>query len=252
LIFKGQRVATYPPTLDKREEVLATGDTSLDPEPSHEVAYQRIFEAYMSFESPPKFYRSDSTDLAASEIGEKVPLWMHTAKQISVGGRRQVLEDGADVCNSESDSENEDHGEILTGMYTSDIPVDQEGVPLTSAYKLTPEQAAVLRWAAKSTGEFSGSTVQALASDPSLSTTLLPAAKLAPEVPVKKSAKKLALPAPSRIEGAGEPVQGKSGRATRSRTEQEKRDQRASTELVPVTKKRASRAGSSRAVLGSG
>jgi hypothetical protein len=82
---------------------------------------------------------------------------MYTAKQISIGGRRQVLEDGADACNSESDSENEDHGEILTGMCTSEIPVDQEGNPLTAAYKLTSEQAAVLRL---------GSTIHASAADP--------------------------------------------------------------------------------------
>jgi hypothetical protein len=60
------------------------------------------------------------------------------------------------------------------------------------------------------------------------------------------------LPAPSRIEGAGELIQGKSGTATRSRTKQEKGDQRASIELVPATKKRASRAGSLLAVVRSG
>jgi hypothetical protein len=38
---------------------------------------------------------------------------MNTAAQVSIGGRRQMLEDGNDLCNSESDSENEDHGEDL-------------------------------------------------------------------------------------------------------------------------------------------
>jgi hypothetical protein len=66
-----------------------------------------------TIESPPRFYRSDSPELGALGIGEKVPLWMHTAKQ--------VLEDGADVCNSESDSENEDHGAVLSrDVYVSD------------------------------------------------------------------------------------------------------------------------------------
>jgi hypothetical protein len=121
---KDQRVVIYLPTLDKLEEVLASGGTSLDPEPSHDIAYQRLFEAYMSSESPPRFYRSDSSELGALGTESEVPLWMHAAKQISIGGRRQVLEDGADACDSESDSENEDHGEVLSGMYTSQILVD--------------------------------------------------------------------------------------------------------------------------------
>jgi hypothetical protein len=121
-------------------------------------------------------------------------------------------------------------------MYTSKIPVDREGNPLMDAHKLTSEQAASLRWAAKATA----------------STTILPAAMIVPEVPVEKSTNKLELPAPSRIEGAGEPTQGKSGMATRSRSKQEKGDQRASIELVPVTRKRANRAGSLRAMIGSG
>jgi hypothetical protein len=106
---KGQRVVIYPPTLDKLEEVLPSGDISLDPEPRPDVAYNKIFEAYMPSESPPRFYRSDSPELGALGIAEKVPLSMHTAKQISIRGRRQVLEDGADVCDSESDSENDVH-----------------------------------------------------------------------------------------------------------------------------------------------
>jgi hypothetical protein len=60
---------------------------------------------------------------------------MHTAAQISTGGRKQVLEDGADVCNSESDSENEDHGEDLKGMYKH-IPLDSNGCPIDARHRL--------------------------------------------------------------------------------------------------------------------
>jgi hypothetical protein len=155
----------------------------------------------MSFESRPRFYRSDSSELGALGIGEKVSSWMYSAKQVSICGRRQVLEDGADVCNSKIDSENEDHGEVLTGMYTSKIPVDQEGNPLTGAYKLTPEQAAVLRI---------GSTIQPSAADHRSSPSM--------NTPVQKIADTRGLSDPSRFDGVGEPTQGKSGMTPRSQT----------------------------------
>jgi hypothetical protein len=70
---------------------------------------------------------------------------MHTAAQVSTGGRKHVLENGPDVCDSESDSENEDHGEVLSGMYTKDIPLDSNGCPIDARHKLSAEQASALR-----------------------------------------------------------------------------------------------------------
>jgi hypothetical protein len=166
-----QCVVIYPPTSDKLEEVLATGDSNRDPEAGHDMACQRIFEACASFEQLPRFYSSSSPELLASEVGSKVAEWMHTAKQVSVGGRKQVLEDGNDVCDSESDSENEDHGEVLSGMYTSKIPVDKEGNPLSAAYKLSPEQVAAQRWGPSTSCVFTGSTIQPSTADPGMSTT---------------------------------------------------------------------------------
>jgi hypothetical protein len=48
---------------------------------------------------------------------------MEDAPQIAVAGYRQVLEDGPDVCDSESDSENSDHSEMwnYADMYTPDV-----------------------------------------------------------------------------------------------------------------------------------
>jgi hypothetical protein len=46
---QGQRVVIYPPFLKKPEEVLVSGDSSCDPEPSHDIAYQRILTACHSF-----------------------------------------------------------------------------------------------------------------------------------------------------------------------------------------------------------
>jgi hypothetical protein len=171
----GRRVAIYPPTLDKPEEVLASGDTSLDPEASHDIAYERILAACASFENPPGFFSSDSQDFGGLDIVERVPKWMHTAKEISIGGRRQVLEDGNDVCDSESDSDNEDHGEKLTGIYTPEIPVGEEGRPLNSAYKLSNDQSNAMRVRARCSEEFKGSPIQASAAGSCEPSSLNPA-----------------------------------------------------------------------------
>jgi hypothetical protein len=52
--------------------------------------------------------------------------WMAEAKVTAVGSYRMVLEDGPDKCNSESSNEYSDHGDELTGMYTSDM-LDEDG-----------------------------------------------------------------------------------------------------------------------------
>jgi hypothetical protein len=153
-----QRIVIYPPFLDKLGEVLGSGDPSCDPETSHAMAYQPIYEAYQSFETPPKLLTSDSPKLATSDFAEKIPLWMTLPHEISIEGRRQVLEDGADVCNSESDSENGDRGNELTGCYVG-IPLDDQGNPLSASYKLSEQQAAAMRWEARQEKSFAGSTI---------------------------------------------------------------------------------------------
>jgi hypothetical protein len=61
------------------------------------------------------------------------------ARRIAVAGYRQVLEDGKDVCNSESDAEYSDHGEQWT-----DADIDTAGASLASV-RLTSEQANAIR-----------------------------------------------------------------------------------------------------------
>jgi hypothetical protein len=129
-----RRIVIYPPTLTQFSRVLS-GDTSNLSE-GHEIAYQRISDVFSVYEVPPAFYL---------DIAEKVPGWMNAAAQTSIGGRRKVLENGADVCNSESDSENDEHGEVLTGMYTNSVPKDANGNPIGAACKLSQEQAHELR-----------------------------------------------------------------------------------------------------------
>jgi hypothetical protein len=225
---KGQRVVIYPPSLDKLPEVLVSGDTSRDPEPSHESAYLRVFAACASFETVPGFFSSDSQEFGGLDIHDKVPQWTHTAKEISVGGRRQVLEDGNDVCDSESDSENEEHGDELKGGYVG-IPVDEHGDPICACHKLSPEQAAALRWEAQQSKGIMVSTTRASAAGTHMPTTHSPPLRGEKLTPVnsddedsmtedqkrqhasalKRSMKAntRGLPATSRFEGAGEQSQ---------------------------------------------
>jgi hypothetical protein len=63
---------------------------------------------------------------------------------IAVCSYRLVLEDGPDVCTSESENEYSDHGEVLEGMYISDV-LDSEGHPILDRARMTEEQARRLR-----------------------------------------------------------------------------------------------------------
>jgi hypothetical protein len=137
-----QRVVIYPPSLSKLKTVLVTGNIGLDMEDGHDIAYQRILSACSLHASPPAFFSADSRDFGGLDIGDKVQAWMYTAAQVLIGDRRQVLEDGPDTCNSESDSENEGHGEVLSGMYTADIPVDSKGRPIDARHTLSAKQTS--------------------------------------------------------------------------------------------------------------
>jgi hypothetical protein len=149
----------YPPELDKLEAVLVTGDMSLDSEDGHDIAYQLILGACHSFENPPGFFPNSSQDFGGLDIAGEIPEWSRIAKKVSIGGRRQVREDGKDMYGSESDSYTEEHGETLTGMYTSEIQIGKDGKPVGSAYRLSNDQANPLRAAASSQErEFKGPT----------------------------------------------------------------------------------------------
>jgi hypothetical protein len=135
----------------------------------------------------------------------------------------------AEMCNSESDSENEDHGEVLTGMYTKDIPLDSDGRPIDSRYKLSENQANALRAQAAQPPR---PTTQASAAGSPEPTTHSPSkAKLASEAAPKKAAPKA--PAPSE-----HPMK------TRSRVGEQ--------ESSAKKKRKASRTGGLRPAVGSG
>jgi hypothetical protein len=134
-----QRVVIYPPSLSKLETVLISGHIESDTENGHDIAYQRILSSCSLYANPPVFFPADSQDFGGIDIADKVQVWMHTSAQVSTGGRKQVLENGPDVCDSESDSENEDHGEVLSNMYTDDIPLDSNGCPIDGRHRLSTD-----------------------------------------------------------------------------------------------------------------
>jgi hypothetical protein len=71
---------------------------------------------------------------------------MQDAKRIAIGNYRQVLEDGPDKCDSESDNDCRDNGEKIpdTEAYTLDM-FDEKGKPVLSRARLSTEQANALR-----------------------------------------------------------------------------------------------------------
>jgi hypothetical protein len=63
---------------------------------------------------------------------------------------------------TESDSENAEHGDELTGCYKG-IPVNEHGDPISAEHKLTEEeQVTALRWQAQQSKWFTGSTIRAI------------------------------------------------------------------------------------------
>jgi hypothetical protein len=143
-------------------------------------------------------------------------------------GRKQVLEDGAHVCNSESDSENEDFGEELTGMYTSDVPLDSNGTPVDGRHKPSDVQPNVLRARA--------------------------AQEQKNQPPVADSSLKQSQSNGKSVSTGGQAAKAPKsthGMTTRSKGKSGEDGQEGSAKLVP-SKRKASRAGSLRPAVGSG
>jgi hypothetical protein len=69
---------------------------------------------------------------------------MNTAAKVATGNRRRVLENGPDVMNSdEEDALKEEHGDVLTGMYTSEMD------PIQSPMKLYQAQVSAQKASAQ-------------------------------------------------------------------------------------------------------
>jgi hypothetical protein len=118
------RMVIYPAEMPLLEEALTefSRNPSEQEDGSH-IAYSKILEKCAEYESPPRFFREDSSEILNDpELATSVPIWMNTAAQVSVGSRNLVLENGPDVMNSsDEDSSTEEHGDQPTGMYVGDF-----------------------------------------------------------------------------------------------------------------------------------
>jgi hypothetical protein len=149
----GQRVIIYPTSITKFTACLQQGNYRSDIEGGHQIAYEQIAAQCGTFASCPIFSPEDSPNIRNWPVLEdKGSIWVEEGKQVAVSGYKQVLEDGPDVCNSESDSENSDHGEEFpdSNMFTPEM-LGQDGKRIMDPQKLTPEQAERQRTAARAT-----------------------------------------------------------------------------------------------------
>jgi hypothetical protein len=111
---------------------------------------------------------------------------MDDARQIAVAGYRQVLEDGPDVCDSESDSEHSDHGEDWSypEMCTPDM-LDANGKRKSGGpQQLSAAQVLALRAAAQRTSSSVEPTTQSSQKPLSLSQELITQASSRPLAPL--------------------------------------------------------------------
>jgi hypothetical protein len=179
-----RRSVIYPPTLSEFSRVL-TGE-SFDPTEGSGIAYAKIANACSKYPVSPVLYSAESSEFGGIDPSI-VPEWMNIAAQVATGGRPCVLENGPDVCNSasESNSENEEHGEVLKGMYTEDVPRDENGQPIMAKCQLTATQAEILRLAAvlRSRGSRQSSSGYLSSSESESEDSFYEFYRLYPEVP---------------------------------------------------------------------
>lgn len=67
---------------------------------------------------------------------------METAQVIAVAGHKQVLEDAPEIYTPES--EQEEHGDVLEGIYTPDM-LDEKGKPVLSRAQMSAELVELAR-----------------------------------------------------------------------------------------------------------
>jgi hypothetical protein len=126
-------VAAYPKFLDKLDAVSSSGDIGADPEACRWPAYEAILTQSVNWPADKRPVMLPEGDPRLSQwpvLAANAASWMQDAKRIAIGNYRQVLEDGPDTCDSESDNEYSDHGEKWpdSEMYTPDM-MNEEGKP---------------------------------------------------------------------------------------------------------------------------
>jgi hypothetical protein len=133
---------------------MTTGNEGFDMDGGHDIAHERIMKECGMWGDPckPIFVPEDDSDIARwPALEQHAAEWMEDAKRIAVAGYRQVLEDGPDVCDSESGSDDSDYGEMWSyaDMYTPDM-LSPDGKPKTGGrQQLSAAQANAMRATAK-------------------------------------------------------------------------------------------------------
>jgi hypothetical protein len=123
-------VIVYPSFLENLELVLAMGNISMDPRDNRWPAYEMILEQSIEWDlgcRPIMLPEGDSRFAQWPELARNSREWMENAKRIAVAGCKQVLEDGPDVCSSESEAKYSDHGEASIGQSAVDNETGERG-----------------------------------------------------------------------------------------------------------------------------
>jgi hypothetical protein len=115
---KGQRVIIYPKNLPQLDAFLSSGgDLNVSPEDGHPIALNTILQESRNFEIPPTFLREDSEEAATdSRIAGRTSTWMALSRQVAVGNRRRVLENGEDKMDSDDQDDPNMKPDVETGM----------------------------------------------------------------------------------------------------------------------------------------
>jgi hypothetical protein len=141
---KGQRVVIYPKDLPQLEQVLNSGDPTIDSDDGHPIAYSAILQAIQTFESPPLFLKEDSEQITSNPVyADTIPECMNLAAQAATGGRRRVLEDGPDKMNSDDEEDESMKPGEEKNMYAPGMD------PTKGPIMLSPAQVAAQKAAAQ-------------------------------------------------------------------------------------------------------
>jgi hypothetical protein len=135
----GQRVIVYPTELDQLQAVLSTDRSTWNNSDGQGEACERIVSGMDQFEHPPMFFSSNQEELKQQMNTENIDEWMTTASHIATESRRQVIEDGPDVMNSDNDSDNEQHGDEILDGYIG-IKTDAHGNPIGKEHHMETSQ----------------------------------------------------------------------------------------------------------------
>jgi hypothetical protein len=134
----------YPKFLENLDQIMSTGEIGADLSQSRWPPYEAILMQSMTWPEGSRPIMLPEGDLRLSHspiLAVKAGEWMEDTKWIAVAGYRPVLEDGRDMCNSESDAEYSHHGEKWSDseMDTPDM-MDEKGKPVLGRARMTMEQ----------------------------------------------------------------------------------------------------------------